>query len=203
MTSNDLSPTAIMTEIKLYLDQYRKQHSAYDSDPEQDRECQMVQLTTEDISRLKGCQIRSVKTQEQDYKRGWAKLAKAQKLNRLMEYHQRLSKDYNLTVDQQGQLKSLFYDSIDILVRDQVIYDSSSANVVKIEGLKRDHDHIFFLAPMHDHHSHGHGHGSGEGNVDTHIQNIRKFTPVSIEQLSTAQIRTSKLKLKPNIVKRD
>jgi hypothetical protein len=177
----DLSPNAIITEIKQYLDQYRKQHR-------EDETVHLDHLSTEDISRLKGCQIRSVKTQEQDYKRGWAKLAKAQRLNRLMEYHKRLTRDYNLTLEQQGQLKSLFYEGIDMLVRDQVVYDSTNGNIVKIEGLKRDHDHIFFFAPIHD------------CNIDTHIQNIKKFTPVTIEQLSSAQLRAGKIK--PTIVKK-
>lgn len=144
-------------------------------------------LSPDDVSALKGCHIRSNKVQEMDYKRGWAKLGMAQKLNRLMMYHKKLTQDYELDSIQQGQLKKLFYDGIgsSILDREQVSYNSNEGSIVKIDGLKRDHVGIFFLE-----------NDSVQNSVHV-TKPIQKFMPASIEQLSHAQKRK-----KPVIIKK-
>jgi hypothetical protein len=184
----------IIAEITQYLNQYRHNENII----------QFEQLSTDDISQLKGCHIRSIKTQEQDYKRGWAKLAKAQKVNRLMEYHKRLSAEYSLSAIQQGQLKTLFYDGVDLLVRDQVIYDISDATIVKIEGLKRDQAGIFYFAhTAHTAHTDPNEHTEhlntdslksdrGDAVTDGKIScQIKKFTPLTFQKLTTAQLFTT------------
>jgi hypothetical protein len=136
-------------------------------------------LSPDDISALKGYHVRSTKVQEMDYRRGWAKLGMAQKLNRLMVYHQKLTTDYTLDTMEQGQLKKLFYDGIgsSILDREQVSYNSNEGTIVNIDGLKRGHDGIFFLEnSMHQ--------------TGTHATKpIQKFVPASVIQLSDAQKR--------------
>jgi hypothetical protein len=126
----------IITEIQQYLGRYRSTVSV-----------PIERLTVDDVSLLKGYQLRSPKVQEMDYKRGWAKLAKAQKLNRLMNYHKKLTSDYDLTQAQQNQLKTLFYNSIgnDELDRDQVVYNSNEGSIVNVNGLKQDNDGIFYF----------------------------------------------------------
>lgn len=127
--------SSIINEIQQYLVQYRTTLKG--------TELPLDRLTVEDVSMLKGCQVRSSKIQEQDYKRGWAKLAKAQRLNRLMDYHARLTSDYQLSSEQQTQLKSLFYQTD--FNKDAICYNASEGIISSIHGLKRDKDGIFYL----------------------------------------------------------
>lgn len=170
--------TCIIKEITDHLDQYRS------------NSLQLKHLSIEDVSLLKGCQIRSQKKQEVDYKRSWAKLAKAQRLNRMMNYHQKLTIDYKLDSKSQQQLKTLFYDSInsDILDNNNINYNINEGVIVKIEGLKRDtEDFFYFESP------------STKPGLTTHVPAIKKFTPVSVSQLSIAQKRQKPLiTLKPS-----
>lgn len=126
--------SSIIEEIQQYLVHYR---AGLKGAP-----VPLDRLTVEDVSLLKGCQVRSSKTQELDYKRGWTKLAKAQKLNRLMDYHARLTTDYELSSEQQTQLKTLFYGSD---FDQRVCYNVNEGIVSSIQGLKRDKDGIFYL----------------------------------------------------------
>jgi hypothetical protein len=162
--------SSIIAEIEQYLELYRGKTNSVPVD----------QLTVDDVSLLKGCQIRSAKTQEMDYKRGWAKLAKAQKLNRLMHYHKKLATDYDLTAIQQAQLKTLFYNGVGI----------SGGMINNIVGLKQDTDGIFYfdapVAPM------------LTLNTMKKVTVIEKFVPVSIEQLTNAGN-----KIKPMIKKKN
>lgn len=175
----------IIEEIQQYLVQYCA--TLQGTDVPLDR------LTVEDVSLLKGCQVRS-NTQELDYKRGWTKLAKAQKLNRLMDYHARLTTDYQLSADQQTQLKALFYGS-DFDRR--ISYNVNEGTVASIQGLKRDKDGIFYLEKESE---------TGPSKVlilditkrkqATQTPVIRKFEPISMDKLSEDRI-----KVKP-IIKR-
>jgi hypothetical protein len=155
--------TNVIQEIQSHLKQYR-----------QITKVPLDHLSTTDVSLLKGY-ARPPSSQELDYKRSWAKLAKAQRLNRLMNYHKKLTCDYDLDMDCQHQLKTLFYDGIssDILDRDNVSYDVSHGGIVKIEGLKRDTEGIFYFDRAH--------HGAV-----TKVP-IQKFMPVSLTRLSEAQ----------------
>lgn len=165
---------SVVAEIEHFLRNYRSSMAIT-----------LEHLTPDDISTLKGCHVRSTKIQEKDYKRGWAKLGMAQKLNRLMGYHKKLTTDYELNTSEQEQLKKLFYDGVgsSILDREQVAYNINEGSIVKIDGLKRDHEGIFFLENTPSH-------------VTVHTTKpIQKFTPASTEQLTHAQKR-----VKPVIV---
>jgi len=156
---------SLIAEIQTHLENYRKKDHPL-----------IVHLTPDDVSTIKGCHVRSQKSQESDYRRSWAKLAKAQRLNRLMNYHQKLTKDYELDAECQHQLKTLFYDGIgsDILDRANIEYNVNEGIIVKIDGLKRDVDGVFYFDRSH--------------HPDTaRIQTIQKFTPVSIANLTVAQ----------------
>lgn len=157
-----VSRASIIKEIQDHLEQYRT------IKPE------VYHLSTEDVSVIRGCSIR--RTPDLDYNRSWAKLAKAQRLNRLMNYHQKLTKDYQLDNAGQHQLKSLFYDGInsDILDRDNVNYNSNEGVIIKIDGLKRDPGGIFYFDRQSD-------------TKPSPIQTIHKFTPVPVTKLSLAQ----------------
>lgn len=158
--------SAIIEKIQNHLDTYRKNSKGI----------QINHLTVDEVSSIKGYTVRSQKSQEQDYKRSWAKLAKAQRLNRLMHYHQKLTKDYELDSKDQHQLKTLFYDGIssDLLDRDHITYDINDGIIVRIDGLKRDDNGLFYFER------------SNTGTV-TQIQTIKKFNPVSVSKLSIAQ----------------
>lgn len=160
------SKESIIKQIQKHLDTYR------DVNPL----TKIQHLTIDEVSSIKGYALRSQKSQEQDYKRSWAKLAKAQRLNRLMLYHQKLTKDYQLNTEQQNQLKTLFYDGIssDLLDRDHIVYDVNDGTIIRLDGLKRDSDGIFYFD------------GSNTGAV-TKLQTIKKFSPVSVSKLSIAQ----------------
>lgn len=171
---------SIVEDIQEHLKQFRAQKVGVP----------LNRLSVDDLSALSGCHVRQ-HSQESDYKRSWAKLAKSQRLNRLMQYMQKLSKDYNLDTNCQHQLKTLFYDGIssDILDRESVNYDMVNGVVVKIDGLKRDPSGAFYFDRGCDR------------TTSTHIQTIKKFTPVSVTRLSLAQ-RTPKamvIKKKPII----
>tara|TARA_A100001015_G_scaffold309232_1_gene408279 strand:+ start:1461 stop:1973 length:513 start_codon:yes stop_codon:yes gene_type:complete len=157
--------TGVIEQIQKHLMEYREYHGI-----------PFDHLSSDDISKLKGCVVRPVKVQEMDYKRGWAKLAKAQKLNRLMDYHKRLTSDYNLDVDQQGQLKSLFYDGIssDILNREKVVYNSNEGSITKIDGLKRDKKGLFFFD------------NEEQKPKNVKVQSVQRFKPITIQQISVA-----------------
>ena len=149
-------------------------------------------LSPDDISEIKGLQVRCTKSQDQDYKRGWAKLAKAQKLNRLMNYHKKITKDYDLNSEQQIQLKTLFYDGIssDILDKNLVNYDSNAGSIVKIDGLKSDSKQFFYIEK------------SVNLEHNNKIQTIKQFKPVSIAELSVAETNEKVkplIKIKPKI----
>lgn len=98
-----------------------------------------------------------------------------------MDYHKRLCKELNAA--EQGQLKSLFYNAA--LARDQVTYDVNEGVIVNIDGLNRDTDGSFSMTP--------------DAPTPTDLQSIKKFKPVSIEQLSAASMG---IKIKPNVVKK-
>jgi hypothetical protein len=152
--------TSIVDEIKEYLKTYR--HTD---------DLQLQHLSIEDVATIKGMQVRNPKLLESDYQRSWAKLAKAQRLNRLMNYHQKLTRDYNLDCSAQQQLKTLFYDGInsDVL---NVQYNICEGHITKIDGLKRDTNGIFYI--------------DSSTNIPPVAVSI-KFTPVTSEQLSVAQ----------------
>lgn len=154
----------LISEIQAHLETYRKKDHVM-----------IAHFTPDDVSTINGCHVRSQKSQEFDYRRSWAKLAKAQRLNRLMNYHQKLTKDYGLDTECQHQLKTLFYDGIgsDILDRANVDYNVNEGVIVKIGGLKRDADGMFYFDRLH--------------HQDTRIQSIQKFTPVSVLKLTVAQ----------------
>lgn len=167
----------LIMEIQKHLDQYRKSvNVGVPFNP----------LSTSDVSALRGHVPRSTQDQEMDYKRGWAKLAKAQRLNRLMNYHQKLTQDYQLTIEQQNQLKTLFYEAIGstLLNRDNICYNSNEGHITNIDSLKRDHDGMFFFDTRHEHKPSIISVGTG---VTQPIQTVKKFTPVSVALLSTAQ----------------
>jgi len=161
--------TGVIEQIQKHLLEYRESYGI-----------PFDHLSSEDVSKLKGCTTRSIKTQEMDYKRGWAKLAKAQKLNRLMDYHKRLTTDYDLNIDQQGQLKSLFYDGItsDILNREKVIYSSSEGQITKIDGLKRDKKGLFFFD------------NEDQKPKNIKVQSVQKFKPITIQQINVATTKS-------------
>lgn len=181
---------SVISEIQVYLAQYR------------DEVMNLDHITTDEISDLKGCQIRSKLSQESDYKRGWTKLAKAQKLNRLMDYRKKITTDYNLTTEQQGQLKSLFYKGVDssILERDHVCYNSNQGCIVNITGLKQDHDGIFYFANESDSKSKANNSDPSKPK-NTEIPSIKKFAPLSIEQLTIPPPKQTK-KNQPLIIKK-
>jgi hypothetical protein len=95
-----------------------------------------------------------------------------------MSYHQKLSKDYQLDSVCQHQLKTLFYDGIssDILDRDNVNYNPNEGIIIKIDGLKRDTDGVFYFDRSAD-----------TEKTTVPIQTIKKFTPISMTKLSLAQ----------------
>lgn len=165
---------SIVEQIQEHLNLYRSTHR---------QGVPLNKLSPDDISVLKGCHVRSHKSQEQDYRRSWAKLAKAQRLNRLMCYHQKLTKDYELDTKSQHQLKTLFYDGIssDILDKDNVHYNSNEGIIVKVEGLKRDTEGIFYFERSH------------KQEPVAIVQTIKKFTPLSMSKLSIAQKKSKPL----------
>jgi len=166
--------TSTIRDIQCHLEQYKSVKSGVPLD----------RLSLDEVSILKGCHVK--RSQEHDYKRSWAKLAKAQRLNRLMNYHQKLSKDYQLDSDNQHQLKTLFYDGVGsgILDRDNVNYDMSEGSIVNIEILKRDADGIFYFDRT----------NSKDGTSS--IQTIKKFTPIPTIRLAVNK------PIKPVIVKK-
>jgi hypothetical protein len=128
--------------------------------------------------------------------RSWCKLGKQQKLNRLMLYHKKLTEEYNLNLEDQGQLKQLFYDSINSEIlnsRETVEYDSNSCSIIKILNLKRDKGE-FYLG------------------IDVNVKkptiktSIIKMKPVSLEKLSGAMKERKKIvirtRIKPLVKKR-
>jgi hypothetical protein len=157
--------TGVIEQIQKHLMEYRDTYGI-----------PFDHLSSEDISKLKGCTVRPIKAQEMDYKRGWAKLAKAQKLNRLMDYHKKLTIDYDLNADQQGQLKTLFYDGIssDILHREKVVYNNNEGSITKIDGLKRDKKGLFFFD------------NEEQKPKNIKVQSVQKFKPITIQQINVA-----------------
>jgi hypothetical protein len=77
---------------------------------------------------------------EPDYCRHWHKLNKSQKINRLILYAQKLTKEYNLSTEQQIQLKQLFKDIYNVDNVDDIEYDSSTGQILKIKNLQRSMD---------------------------------------------------------------
>lgn len=157
--------TSIIQEIQDHLNNYRHRNHMV-----------LRHLSIDDVSAIKGCHVRQ--PSQEDYQRSWAKLSKAQRLNRLMNYHQKLTQDYKLDSSAQHQLKTLFYDCInsDILDRDNVQYNIDEGNVVKIDGLKLDGDGTFYI-----------DNGTFNASQKSLISNIKKFTVATPTQLSVAQ----------------
>jgi hypothetical protein len=80
------------------------------------------------------------KPAEPDYCRTWYKLNKSQKINRLIVYAQKLTKEYNLTQEQQIQLKQLFMNIFNMDHTDDVDYDVATGRILKIKNLQRSMD---------------------------------------------------------------
>lgn len=154
----------LIREIQLHLEQFRTVKTGVP----------LEQLTPEDISNIKGVKSNK-KITEPDYKRGWAKLAKAQRLNRLMNYHHKVTEDYQLSSERQQQLKTLFYEAVDMLDRDAVHYNQDEGCITKIDGLKCDPSGCFYF----------------ESNMpsapkEIPLQTIKEFTPISLSKLTGA-----------------
>jgi len=101
----------------------------------------MAYIDEEEILEIKNNRTKSV---EPDYHRPWHKLNKTQKMNRLIMYTQKLTKEYNLTIQQELQLKqlikSLFNDCEDI--------EYDDGQIVKIRNLQRSNEepYEFYMA---------------------------------------------------------
>jgi len=161
--------TSVIEEMQEYIRTYRESLGIY-------TEC----VSAEELSVLKGYPIKSPKENEQDYKRGWAKLSKAQKLNRLMDYHKRLTASYGLDKQSQHQLKELFYNGV--YDCNSVAYNSNEGSVVTIDGLKRDSNGLFYMDPV----------TVSVAASDLPKTKLLRFAPATTEQLNSAN-----KKLKP------
>ena len=80
------------------------------------------------------------KTVETDYNRSWYKLNKPQKINRLIVYAQKLTKEYGLTAEQQVHVKQLFMNVLTLDHSDDIEYDSTTGQILKIKNLQRSMD---------------------------------------------------------------
>lgn len=101
----------------------------------------MAYIDEDEILEIKNNRTKSV---EPDYHRPWHKLNKTQKMNRLIVYTQKLTKEYNLNLQQELQLKqlikSLFNDCEDI--------EYDDGQIVKIRNLQRatEEPYEFYMA---------------------------------------------------------
>jgi hypothetical protein len=159
-----MTTSTLIREIQNHLEQFRAMKTGIP----------LEQLSPEDISVIKGYTTK--RAPEPDYKRSWAKLAKAQRLNRLMNYHQKLTSDYQLNSTRQQQLKTLFYEGIDILDRDNVNYNQVEGNIIKIDGLKCDAAGCFYFETP-----------ASSERTEIPLQTIKKFTPISMNKIKGVQ----------------
>ena len=162
-----MTTSTLIREIQNHLEQFRTVKTGIP----------LEHLSPEDVSIIKGYTTKRLP--EPDYKRSWAKLAKAQRLNRLMDYHHKLTCDYQLNAVQQQQLKTLFYESVDTIDRDTINYNQTEGHITKIEGLKCDTDGCFYFERSRP--------TSTPPCNDIPIQTIKKFTPISMTKITAAQ----------------
>ena len=97
----------------------------------------MYYIDEEEILEIKN---NKPKPTEPDYCRTWYKLNKSQKINRLIVYAQKLTKEYNLTQEQQIQIKQLFITIFNMDHTDDVDYDVATGRILKIKNLQRSMD---------------------------------------------------------------
>ena len=85
---------------------------------------------------------------EPDYHRPWHKLNKTQKMNRLIIYTQKLTKDYSLTIKEELQLKQLIKSLFNIDNIEDIEYEEGQ--MVKILNLQRatEEPYEFYLASI-------------------------------------------------------
>ena len=97
----------------------------------------MYYIDDEEILEIKN---NKPKPTEPDYCRAWYKLNKSQKINRLIVYAQKLTKEYNLTQEQEIQIKQLFINIFNMDHTDDVDYDVATGRILKIKNLQRSMD---------------------------------------------------------------
>jgi hypothetical protein len=89
-----------------------------------------------------------IKTVEPDYCRPWHKLNKTQKMNRLIIHSFKLTKEYNLKLKEELQLKQLIKSLFNTENCDYIDYDESRGLILNIRNLQRASDGAqeFYLA---------------------------------------------------------
>ena len=97
----------------------------------------MYYIDDEEILEIKNQKGKPI---EPDYCRTWYKLNKTQKINRLIIYAQKLTKEYGLSTDQQIHVKQLFMKIFNMDNNADVEYDSATGQILKIKNLQRSMD---------------------------------------------------------------
>uniref|UniRef100_A0A6C0JA46 Uncharacterized protein n=1 Tax=viral metagenome TaxID=1070528 RepID=A0A6C0JA46_9ZZZZ len=115
---------SIIDEIELYLQQHLKK------------------LPSTKIGFFEDNQI--YEDSELSFCKSWNKLTNYEKLNRLMLFHKVMVGTYSLSKVSAISLQKLFYHSYENLYDDTVEYDSDTAKIINIKGLKKDIDNDEF-----------------------------------------------------------
>ena len=132
----------LITRIKEHLKLFKSQHST--------QIMQIERLSERETAMIKGgC---ATDNTDEDFRRNWVKLSLSQKLNRLMQYSQRLVVQHELCTKEEEQLRALFFSLSNGNVleeKDTIEYDSHEGCILSIKGLMRDDAGDFFLASEH------------------------------------------------------
>ena len=105
----------------------------------------MSYIDEKEIMEIKNNRAKSV---EPDYHRPWHKLTKTQKMNRLIMYTQKLTKEYSLNIKEELQLKQLIKSLFNIENFKDIEYEDGQ--IVKILNLQRatEEPYEFYLASI-------------------------------------------------------
>jgi hypothetical protein len=108
----------IIDEIERYLSKYR---------------CEKMHINVEDE-----CHIEQVDLS--GFNKSWCKLGLAEKLNRLMKYHNKMALKFDMVQAKSDSLRRFFYDNVNtVLASDEFVsYDPQNSEIITIIGLKYD-----------------------------------------------------------------
>lgn len=113
---------SIIREIELYLEQFREKEKY---------ETPCLNVLGEDEE-----------DEETNYKKSWSKMTQNERINRLMLFHASMVESYDLEHDAARDLQKTFTQNSESVLADErvVKYDTNSARIVSINGLKRDYN---------------------------------------------------------------